>query len=633
VIGGTEECDGETDLCSNVGIVTPYLTSLPFVWDFESTASPYGRPAEITENKNKVYAISWKKNSTVSSYGLLYYYGSDGSSFYGYNYFNNSYDSNYTYGWKRETVNGHNAYCSQNKGDNYSMANIELSIQTAEAGYLSFDYYGTSENGWDMFAVYLDKTVFYDGSNAYYNTLLYASGESMSAWANKSVEVSAGTHTLIFRYFKDDKTNKGIDKFCFDNVKFTPSTPSSDPSTMSCSNCKKSGTCYGYCGNGKVDNYTNGDLVYLKFNEGSGSSTINYGSLGGSYSVNSSQWTMAGKHGAGYNFDGDGYISTASLNSSGYYNNFTMMAWVKPNSSITMPSSTSGSGIFNTTNNAERYIFGASHGGEPAANPAGAGVAVGTNGIFVTAHGGGYLPALAFYKVSLSSSQWHHVAVVFENKVPKIYLNGVHVATGSTPTKDVFPSSQVGGGSYGNFDGSLDDVRIINKVLSASDIKLLMGEICDDGADNGKTGYCGIDCFSRAPLTWSSLSSSTYTRENAINYCNNLTESGYSWRLPTIQELRTLVQNCSTTTETGGSCNLDDDSGCLYYGSSYGCYSFSICGCSTSGTHSKLGDTVKLHSSSIQTDYTAWSWSLDFSSGSVSDTSSSATNYVRCVRK
>ena len=495
VIGGTEECDGETDLCGEVATVTPYINTNAFDWDFES---PSGRPAKITETLNKIYGMKWadhKSSHSNITYHLVNKNG-NGKDFYG------SWSDKGT-GWIIQTVNGLNAYCTTTYYSK-SMTQLTLTINAPSAGSISFDYYGGSEGknhcsgGYedrymhDGLLVYLDKTLT-TGNNAGRNADLMISGDCRS-WQTYSKSVSNGDHELILRYFRDDNGTDNGDKFCIDNIKFIPNPPSSDPSTMSCSNCKKSGTCYGYCGNGKVDDFTNGDLVYLKFNEGSGSSTINYGSLGGSYSVNSSQWTSAGKRGYGYTFNGGGYISTASLDSSVYYNNFTMMAWVKPNSGITMPSSTSGSGVFTVTNNAERYIFGASHGGEPAANPAGAGVAVGTNGIFVTAHGGGYLPALAYYSATLSSSQWHHVAVVFENKVPKIYLNGVHVATGSTPTKNVFPSSQVGGGSYGNFDGSLDDVRIINKVLSASDIKLLMGEICDDGADNGKSGKCKIDC-------------------------------------------------------------------------------------------------------------------------------------------
>ena len=44
---------------------------------------------------------------------------------------------------------------------------------------------------------------------------------------------------------------------------------------------------------------------------------------------------------------------------------------------------------------------------------------------------------------------------------------------------------------------------------------------------------------------WSSRSSSTYTWSDAVSYCDNLTEGGYSdWRLPNINELRTLIKNC-----------------------------------------------------------------------------------------
>ena len=43
-------------------------------------------------------------------------------------------------------------------------------------------------------------------------------------------------------------------------------------------------------------------------------------------------------------------------------------------------------------------------------------------------------------------------------------------------------------------------------------------------------------------LEWSEKSSDYMTRQDAINYCENL--PGGEWRLPTISEIRTLVQNC-----------------------------------------------------------------------------------------
>ena len=58
---------------------------------------------------------------------------------------------------------------------------------------------------------------------------------------------------------------------------------------------------------------------------------------------------------------------------------------------------------------------------------------------------------------------------------------------------------------------------------------------------------------------WSARSLDSLEWENAVSYCKNLTELGYSdWRLPTVNELRTLIQNCSYT-ETGGSCEITDE--------------------------------------------------------------------------
>ena len=58
---------------------------------------------------------------------------------------------------------------------------------------------------------------------------------------------------------------------------------------------------------------------------------------------------------------------------------------------------------------------------------------------------------------------------------------------------------------------------------------------------------------------WSARSLNGLEWEDAVSYCKNLTELGYSdWRMPTVNELRTLIQNCSYT-ETGGSCEITDE--------------------------------------------------------------------------
>ena len=132
---------------------------------------------------------------------------------------------------------------------------------------------------------------------------------------------------------------------------------------------------------------------------------------------------------------------------------------------------------------------------------------------------------------------------------------------------------------------------------------------------------------------WSSRSSSTYTWSDAVSYCDNLTEGGYSdWRLPNINELRTLIKNCAGS-QAGGSCAVQDP-GCL---SASSCRS-DKCYCSymenNGGYYSKLcdDDTVFLWSSSTRSDATHRAWGVGFNYGHVSSYGKYHYYPVRCVR-
>jgi len=76
--------------------------------------------------------------------------------------------------------------------------------------------------------------------------------------------------------------------------------------------------------------------------------------------------------------------------------------------------------------------------------------------------------------------------------------------------------------------------------------------------------------------------------EDAKKYCESLKEGGFTnWRLPTIDELRTLVVNCPKL-ETGGTCKVSEKKHCI----SADCYNESSCLCegeSSSDIFSKFG--------------------------------------------
>ena len=149
-------------------------------------------------------------------------------------------------------------------------------------------------------------------------------------------------------------------------------------------------------------------------------------------------------------------------------NTFTVETWFTTNVTheIDAESTTSTSGT-----SGQRYIFGAQPVGDPAS---GMGVSVGTNGISVYEHSGGYMPPLAVYSGTISAG-WHHMAIVYNNKQPSIYLDGTLVRTGLTsPKTTVWAPYQIGGGSYGYHSGNIEETRIYNRALSVGEIKAIV---------------------------------------------------------------------------------------------------------------------------------------------------------------
>ena len=140
----------------------------------------------------------------------------------------------------------------------------------------------------------------------------------------------------------------------------------------------------------------------------------------------------------------------------------------------------------------------------------------------------------------------------------------------------------------------------------------------------------GLTWSSAATLTWEAQSTqSALTWDKAVDYCNNLTEGGYSdWHLPTISELRTLIRNCPAM-QSGAGCEVTDS--CLSWSD---CYSGTCSGCESdsSGKYSKLEDSSWLWSSSVPSDRDNLAVGVNFSLGNVTNDYKSNSYYVRCVR-
>ena len=155
-------------------------------------------------------------------------------------------------------------------------------------------------------------------------------------------------------------------------------------------------------------------------------------------------------------------------------------------------------------------------------------------------------------------------------------------------------------------------------------------EMCKAGCDPD-TKKCKIWKDPDSKLTWSSLAIRNKVYDEAMEYCDELEEAGYSdWHLPTISELRTLIQNCPVT-EPGGECKVSDN--CL---SKSSCWKHEICsGCSGDEIYSKLGNTGEylLSSSFVDTDIkNYWLYYVSFRDAGIFGTEFNASKNIRCVR-
>ena len=127
-------------------------------------------------------------------------------------------------------------------------------------------------------------------------------------------------------------------------------------------------------------------------------------------------------------------------------------------------------------------------------------------------------------------------------------------------------------------------------------------------------------------LQWSNKATNKMNWNDAINYCKNLNEGGHNeWRLPNIDELRTLIQNHSGT-QSGGSCPISENAGKLSIKDRT-----SDCNGRSGSNFSKLGDTDWFWSSSTLSDITDIAWYINFGNGDVNISPKRGSYNVRCV--
>ena len=185
----------------------------------------------------------------------------------------------------------------------------------------------------------------------------------------------------------------------------------------------------------------------------------------------------AGQVASGFSFDGVDDLVTVGNKFAALTNNFTMTFWANPTASrASTPESITGSDGLS----GQRYAIFPAHGStDYGLDHSGWGVSVGTNGVSVFEYGNTFIPAILVYDTTVSG--WTHIAVVCSNKVPQLYLDGVLKRVKDASELIPHPSADLSG-SFGYYQGGLDEVALYNRPLTATEIQAL--------ASAGSGGLC-----------------------------------------------------------------------------------------------------------------------------------------------
>jgi hypothetical protein len=176
-----------------------------------------------------------------------------------------------------------------------------------------------------------------------------------------------------------------------------------------------------------------------------------------------------GKIGKALNFTG-GSVTARPAYFSHITNSFTTSLWVKPaeprgETPQVLTGYNYGYAHHWGVTAYDGYLYGAGH--------AGAGILVGNNGVSVCENESDvphpyHHPTVLVHSTPITD--WTHVAVVYDNKQTKLYLNGVLAKTGLTSIKTVHPSAQIGV----DYKGGIDEFKIFSYALSQDEIAGLM---------------------------------------------------------------------------------------------------------------------------------------------------------------
>jgi PKD repeat protein len=204
-----------------------------------------------------------------------------------------------------------------------------------------------------------------------------------------------------------------------------------------------------------------GLVAAFGFNETTGTTAADGSGTGNAGTVSGATWTTGGKYGGALSFDGvNDWVTVADSNSLDLTTGMTVEAWVKPATingweTVLMKESSSSYG----------YGLYADNNGNDVGQTRRPAAWIVQSGNYFGAEG----------TSQLSTNTWTHLAATYDGSTLRLYVNGTQASSvsrsGSIDTTS--GALRIGGNNiWGEwFNGLIDEVRVYNRALSATEIQ------------------------------------------------------------------------------------------------------------------------------------------------------------------
>lgn len=190
------------------------------------------------------------------------------------------------------------------------------------------------------------------------------------------------------------------------------------------------------------------------FNEGSGTRVADASSNANDGTISGATWTPEGKFGGALSFDGvSNWVTIAAAPSLDLVTGMTLEAWVYP---TVVPNGWRAVILKEKLDGIVYSIYASSDPNTP------------TAGIFIG-------DQILYGGSQLTANIWTHLAATYDSTTLRLYINGVEVARRAQtgPVQVSTNSLRIGGNRVWReyFQGRIDEVRIYNRALTASEIR------------------------------------------------------------------------------------------------------------------------------------------------------------------